>query len=459
MTAPVPMAGVNPVDFLSKQEYTIDTIKKDMFSDPKEDKMKVMVPNVVVPGVTVSRLWDAVFADGSTFLQLYHDKRNERDLKVGSWIMAPDKGSGYRFVSLTTIVEVPSAGTPTPLNEAHRFCYVRTGSGLKLVYHISSQTPDVPFGSSFRTEALCFITADSDTADCSIAFWGKCRGMSFQYRPIQYIAEPRAIREMTAAYKVMVEMILEEVSGTKVEIAVPAAEAPAAAESGGGGGAPADPGFQAAILGLGVFVALLTFMSLRRIMAAARTASQLATQPASAWVGNTLAWSAHTDAVGGNGGVDRRRGANGSGPGVSPPSSAFSYMQSAHMAANDAEMQSLRYRYVEQRSALSSLEGSVRWLWWVVVLEGALLVGMALIIRNTEGKDDADHHRSLHHSAPFAEFFFCSSFPYQSREVFGKPKRDERNSHLRTTQKANNAEKQPLKNHHHQQHQEKKKKG
>eukprot|EP00796_Vickermania_ingenoplastis_P001533 gene1533-918_t len=220
VTAPVPMAGVNPVDFLSKQEYTIDTIKKDMFSDPKEDKMKVMVPNVVVPGVTVSRLWDAVFADGSTFLQLYHDKRNERDLKVGSWIMAPDKGSGYRCVSLTTVVDVPRSGTRTPLNEAHRFCYVRTGSGLKLVYHISSQTPDVPFGSSFRTEALCFITADSDTADCSVAFWGKCRGMSFGYRAIRYIAEPRAIREMTAAYALVVALMQQVDGGAAMTSAV-----------------------------------------------------------------------------------------------------------------------------------------------------------------------------------------------------------------------------------------------
>lgn len=63
---------------------------------------------------------------------------------------------------MTTVIDIPRAGTKTPLNEAHRFAYVTTESNsLLLVYQISSQTPNVMSGSSFRVDSYCEITAAS----------------------------------------------------------------------------------------------------------------------------------------------------------------------------------------------------------------------------------------------------------------------------------------------------------
>jgi len=365
------MVGVEADAVLAKQKYELETISDNMFSESKEEKKKVMIPLTPLPRVTIDQLWTTIFADGSTFLKAYHDKRNEKDLVVGNWMMAPDRGSGYRFVSLTTIVEVPRAGTETPLNEAHRFCYVRTAEGtLRLVYHISSQTPKVPFGTSFRTEALCVVTADNESAPCSIAFWGKCRKMSFQYGPIQFIAEPRALREMTEAYKVMVELIAETMTGEKLEVtAAPQAEPERGA---GGGGGEVDQTFQTAVLGLGIFVAIMTFFVLRSVAKTARATSRIVSLPPTMWVEGFLARNMESTA-------GSRGGRKTALEEPSLPSSVYTFLDSIESAALEAGLQSLRYRYMEQHNSLQKAESSIRWLWWAVILQWVVLVGFIVL--------------------------------------------------------------------------------
>ena len=149
-----PMSGENPDKVLSKQQYKDNKINQNMFSSATRKDKKVMLPETPLKGLSIQKLWDNVFQDNTEFLKKYHDKRNESKLEINPWEYAPDHGSGYRFVSLITLVEVPRANTPTPLHEAHRFAYVTTAENkLMLVYQISSQTPNVPAGGSFRTEA------------------------------------------------------------------------------------------------------------------------------------------------------------------------------------------------------------------------------------------------------------------------------------------------------------------
>ncbi|TPP43792.1 hypothetical protein CGC21_20955 [Leishmania donovani] len=230
----VPMSGTTADKFLSKQVYKNNRIAQNMFSSATRKDKKIMLPQTLLKGLTIQKLWDNVFQDNTEFLRKYHDRRNESKLEIGPWDYAVDHGSGSRFVSLVAIVEVPRAGTPTPLNQAHRFAYINTPEGkLMLVYQISSQTPEVPAGGSFRTEAYFEITADSADSDCSIAIWGNCRKMSMSFSAIQYIATPRAIKEMTSAYRQMVNMISEDQDRAMWEGSRAGGRGPAPASTGG----------------------------------------------------------------------------------------------------------------------------------------------------------------------------------------------------------------------------------
>lgn len=368
----VPMSGVQAEKFLAEQRYDTDSIKQNMFSAATKKGMKPMIPPTLLKGVTIQKLWDAVHSNRTHFLRHYHDRRKETDLKVGEWCYAPDKGSGYRAVSLTTLVDVPKVGTPTPLNEAHRFVYVTTDDGkLMVVYQISSQTPNVPAGGTFRTEAYCEITADNAEADCSIGFWGNCRKMSMAFSVISGIAGPRAIREMTAAYKLMVDMILEDLCGGP-PVAVPDsnAEADSGAASDGGGmmlsgranGDGADAGavpsstFQGVLLLLALLVALSLIRSLTLVN---RTAGQAA-------VASQLAQRMEGGGKAGIGGE------------TVPQRYPVTEEQALMNAAREAQLQTLRYRWLEQRSTLGDIQSSLSTIRWMVYVQWFVVLGIGV---------------------------------------------------------------------------------
>lgn len=363
----VPMSGTTADKILGKQSYKDGKIAQNMFSSATRKDKKVMLPQTPLKGLTIQKLWDNVFQDNTEFLKKYHDKRNESKLNVGAWDYAGDHGSGSRFVSLVTIVEVPRAGTPTPLNEAHRFVYLNTPEGkLMLVYQISSQTPDVPAGGSFRTEAYLEITADSAESDCAIAIWGNCKKMSISFSAIQYIATPRAIKEMTAGYRQMVNMISEEFCGGAAAPAGDGGDDSGAAASDGdagdGGGGGGDGGglgsvFHGALLVLAVLVTLLVFNSTRTM---SRTSSL------------ALAMLNH-DRLSWDGPRDNRRG----GGGASVMGSTGGWMceeKALLTAAREAQLQTLRYRWMEQQAEIDHLQRTVAFLKWMVYVQMTAVV-------------------------------------------------------------------------------------
>ncbi|KAG5495358.1 hypothetical protein GH5_03245 [Leishmania sp. Ghana 2012 LV757] len=359
----VPMSGTSADKFLSKQVYKSNKIAQNMFSSATRKDKKVMLPQTLLKGLTIQRLWDNVFQDNTDFLKRYHDRRNESKLNVGPWDYAGDRGSGSRFVSLVAIVEVPRAGTPTPLNQAHRFAYVSTPEGkLMLVYQISSQTPEVPAGGSFRTEAYFEITADTADSDCSIAIWGNCRKMSMSFSAIQYIATPRAIKEMTSAYRQMVNMISEELCGGA---AAPAGDggsddvgvAPDGDAGGAGSGGGDDGGFgsvfHGALLVLAVLVTLLVFNSTRTVARTSHLAMTMLSQDRMMWEGTQ---------AGGRGTTAGNAG-------------GWMCEEKALMtAAREAQLQTLRYRWMEQQAEIDHLQRTLSSLKWMVYVQMAAVV-------------------------------------------------------------------------------------
>lgn len=235
---PIAPSTLGFAQLFSRHDYKSSSssamINSGMFSGHERTKeKKEIIPLTVLKGVTIQTLWNDLFASNA-IMQEYHDKRKEKDFSCGKWEVHPDRASGFRVVSLQTIVEVPRAGTYTPLNEAHRFAFSTSEGGKpKLIYQISSQTPDVPTGTTFRCEATMEITADSLETDASICVHANTKKMSLAFSAIQFIATPRAIQDMKAGYVLLLSMVVEKLCGQSLPVSLlqqPAAVVSAPAE-------------------------------------------------------------------------------------------------------------------------------------------------------------------------------------------------------------------------------------
>lgn len=397
----VPLQDGNLTESFASQVYT-SPITANMFSPPDSfGSFSVMMATKELSGISISRLWDHVFADNSPFLVRYHDCRKETDLKVELWKMSDDRSNGSRLVSLTTPCDIPGKGVrPTLLQEAHRFCVVgnQAEGSVLLVYHISSQTPDVPFGKSFRTEAVWKVTSSSMEAEpCSLTILGSCKKMSYMFNGlVQRMAIPRAIKEMTEAYRLMVHMLIKETSGTRssstesVTGVLPAEPLALIPEESTEESQSKEVGtsmwFQASVLALGVLVVLLVFLCLNSLRTTSMVVKMLLEEPVSAWAGSGSFLRAGCGAGGGSfcmdgnsrgdeRGYDQRRSVRGSESSWASSSFVESYLDSVNLASNNAELQSLRYRFIEQQQEVKGLQSEVRRLRWLVY---AQLFGVAL---------------------------------------------------------------------------------
>ncbi|KAH9578655.1 VASt domain [Trypanosoma melophagium] len=364
-------SGVEPQALMAKLQYS-NGITQNMFSPCERLKeKKTLLGPTLLKGVTIPKLWESVFANKSDFLKRYHDRRKETDMEVGKWEYSSDMSSGYRAVSLTTTIDVPKAGTLTQLNEAHRFAYTCAANGsVQLMYQISSQTPGVPAGQSFRTEAFLAFTADSVDGDCTVCVRGGCKKLSMAFSAIQYIALPRALREMTQGYRVMLEMIAEDLADNKLSVTT--------GDDGAAGGIQAEDNttfngggsddvaitqgpsilFQGLLLVFAAIVTLSLLWSISTLRGTARVASVMRDrlydeQALSAQQRSSLSGSLNMEQS----------------TGVGTSRTPLTQDQALRHAARDAQIQSLRYRWMEQRVTIGNLESTVHRLWWMSLVQ------------------------------------------------------------------------------------------
>ncbi|ESL06468.1 hypothetical protein TRSC58_05858 [Trypanosoma rangeli SC58] len=368
------ISGVEPGAVLTKQQYT-NGVSQSMFSpfEKLKDKKRMIAPTLL-KGVTIARLWESAFANSSDFLKRYHYKRKETDLHVGKWMYLNDMGSGYRTVSLVTVVDVPRVGSLTQLNEVHRFAYTMSSTGaVVLAYQISSQTPGVPACQSFRTEAFLEITADSLNGDCTVCVWGGCKKMSMTFSAIQYVAVPRAIREMTNGYRLMLQMISEDLVGDGVKVSAEDEDGNVGSQGEGkemeyddAGDGDASQAPSVLFQGLMLMLAIIVTVSLLSSMSTLRTAFRIT---------NTI--SAELLDGDGRGGLSHSSPNSPQSTGTEAALNPLTQDQALRYAARDAQIQSLRYRWVEQRVAIHGLEVIVGRLWWMNIFQ---LLFMGLLV-------------------------------------------------------------------------------
>ncbi|RNF25877.1 uncharacterized protein Tco025E_01882 [Trypanosoma conorhini] len=370
------ISGADPAAVLAKQQYS-SGVSQNMFSpfEKLKDK-KCMIAPTLLKGVTIARLWEGVFSNGSDFLKRYHDRRKETDLEVGKWVFLNDMGSGYRTVSLVTVVDVPRAGSLTQLNEAHRFAYAMPSTGaVTLLYQISSQTPNVPAGQSFRTEAFLEVTAGSLNGDCTIGIWGGCKKMSMAFSAIQYMAVPRAIREMTAGYRLMLQMISEDLMGNAVKVSAEdedgnvGVQGEAKEADYGDAGTYQAPSmlFQGLMLMLALVVTIAILCSISTLRKTSRITNMISAQ--------LLGGDVHGGSV--RGSLSENLNSPSS-TGAGAARGPFTQDQALRYAARDAQIQSLRYRWIEQRVTIHNLEAIVGRLWWMSTFQLLFMVFLLL---------------------------------------------------------------------------------
>lgn len=266
-------------------------IAANMFGTWERTKdKKEIIPLTKLQGLTIQSFWNELWSDNTNLLLEYHTARKEKDMQCSKWEMHPDKSTGYRVLTLQTVVEVPRSGTYTPLHEAHRFAFSMDGGKPKLVYQISSQTPNVPAGTTFRCETLMEVTADSLESECSVTMFANTKKMSIGFTAIQFIATPRAVRELQAAYVVLFGIVTAKLCGEPLQLrptltlgtpdaqdATPAAPAVAAAappqEVRSGGNLPLSALY--AMIAVAILVTLLMIWTVSSVSSANRNLEEI----------------------------------------------------------------------------------------------------------------------------------------------------------------------------------------
>nr|CCC96068.1 unnamed protein product [Trypanosoma congolense IL3000] len=367
----VPTTGTTAQSLFEKQRYPAGVARNCFSAYDKVKEKKCIIPPTTLKGVTIPKLWEAVFANKSEFLKRYHDSRKETDLEIGKWDYTQNMGSGVRLVSMRCCVDVPKAGTYTPLNQVHRFAYVaEPNNTITLIYHISSQTPEVPMGTTFRTESLFEITAASETEDCTLSVYAGCKKLSMGFTAIQYIANSRATKEMTQAYQQMLGMISEELTGNSVNIQTadiddkePCRDDSGNSSAGGEGINTNGVLFQGLLLVLAFFVAVSIMWHLFDLGNNARVVSTMAFRLNEAPGNGVPHSSSLNDAL----------NADNTGS-MKTERQTLTQDKALRYAARNVHIQSLRHRWLEQREQITALETSLDKLWVFSVLQSVLIL-------------------------------------------------------------------------------------
>jgi len=106
-------------------------------------------PTQLQSGATMDEVLHRVIHNPE-FLRTWYADRGDTDLDVPHW---PAVASGARLLTATITVYAPLR-TATQLVQGQRFAVGLRGDATVLVWHLTSQTPGVTYGTTFRSEIL-----------------------------------------------------------------------------------------------------------------------------------------------------------------------------------------------------------------------------------------------------------------------------------------------------------------
>eukprot|EP00760_Papus_ankaliazontas_P025480 PhM_4_TR2737/c0_g1_i1/m.45977 len=139
------------------------SVPQEHFSPLASLKKSTLLAPVKFPSCTVSDVF-AVLWKSDAFIVEYHERRDDKNMKVSDWSCGPggDFGGARSFVCTTQVKTLTTISTT--LYESQRYTLSSsldaTNPNKTLMVHLSSQTPDVTMGSNFRVEVLVEFVED-----------------------------------------------------------------------------------------------------------------------------------------------------------------------------------------------------------------------------------------------------------------------------------------------------------
>lgn len=148
------------------------------FSSPTDLKKSIACPeSALPPGTTLQTILQRVIHDAS-FLHNLHNSQGSTNVTMTPW---SGQNCGARLLKATITVYVPLK-TTTVVNQGQRFATGTRGNAKVLQWYLSSQTPDVTMGTTFRQESLMEFVEDNDvvkvTSYMFVMFTGNTWGFS-----------------------------------------------------------------------------------------------------------------------------------------------------------------------------------------------------------------------------------------------------------------------------------------
>eukprot|EP00759_Apiculatamorpha_spiralis_P047892 PhF_6_TR43369/c0_g1_i2/m.66490 len=142
---------LTPLDTAIETIQYNDTVPKEWFSPLSTLQKTVAIKGTpLLPEATLDTVIHRIIHSES-FLRSYHSGRGDSDITISTW---SHPKAGVRKVSTTITVFAPFE-TRTSLQQGQRFALgINARGNPTVVWHFSSQTPNVTCGSCFRSEVL-----------------------------------------------------------------------------------------------------------------------------------------------------------------------------------------------------------------------------------------------------------------------------------------------------------------
>jgi hypothetical protein len=183
-------------------------LASNYFSTAVRKSVDKLVIGPLKLSISIDALWKLLWVDPD-FNNRYRASRRETEVVVPDWEYNEDRTAGSRLTSCITIVEQPMPNTKTPLMEAQKFACSSVGGTKTLLVHLSSQTPDVISGKTFRVETLVEVVSADNGAASMMTVYAGVKKMSAGYIAVQMIVGRRAVSAVKEGYTLMVKMIHE----------------------------------------------------------------------------------------------------------------------------------------------------------------------------------------------------------------------------------------------------------
>eukprot|EP00727_Mastigamoeba_balamuthi_P005133 m51a1_g14618 putative gram domain-containing protein (430) ;mRNA; f:1218595-1222344 len=196
----------------SEASSPLDSIDDDRSELLDDDVMETEVDELTEVaraelGCSLKKYFELFFSDGSTFWQMYHDARGDKDVFTGPWQEHPVFGNVREKRFNASVEGVPFSPSSSRFEETQH--YTMTDAGL--VVQMLSTLLDIPCGDSFRVETE-FKVSEIAAGICQMVVCTSCRWL--KKTTFQGQIESRTIKQSEQSYALWLKLAREHLASS-----------------------------------------------------------------------------------------------------------------------------------------------------------------------------------------------------------------------------------------------------